>query len=493
MRRQSTRLRVAAAVIAVAAIALCAPGVAHAAPANDEFDGATEITTLPHITTIDTTGATKASDDPNACNHFGTASVWLKYTAPTDGLVRLSTESERYGPFFGVFTGERGALTAVPGACTSSVPNDKTFHVQAGTTYRIMLVEYYAGYAGPVTLQLRSVKAAPNDDRAAATTIDLPSRVEGDLTRASSEPDELPSACDPSATQSLWYRYTATRSRSVTVSAYYNAITVYRAAGMSEVDCVASGGNSEGAVFTATQGETYLIRVARSASDAATFWLESAAAGPIKPTANSYTDRPTVLDDLRFEIYAGDPHGRQLVRGVIDFGDGTSVDYVPGTEVRHRYAKDGEYTITTTGSTSDGRTGAGTTTLKIDTHDVSVAGLSAPASGRAGQTKPIKVSVANTRQAENVRVTLYRVSETGGYDQQIGQAVQRVAASPTGRVEFPFVYTYTAQDAALGKVTFRAVAALDDWSLREAKPDDNEARAVTATVRPATASTALTN
>ena len=40
---------------------------------------------------------------------------------------------------------------------------------------------------------------------------------------------------------------------------------------------------------------------------------------------------------------------------------------------------------------------------------------------------------------------------------------------------------------------FRAVAALENWNLREAKPDDNEARAVTATVRPATGSTALAN
>lgn len=63
------------------------------------------------------------------------------------------------------------------------------------------------------------------------------------------------------------------------------------------------------------------------------------------------------------------------------------------------------YTVTTTGSTADGRTGTGTATVEVDTHDVSVAGLSVPASGRAGQTKPIKVSVANTRQAENVRVT----------------------------------------------------------------------------------------
>ena len=490
--RQLTKLRVVVAAAAVAVLATFAPGVAHAAaPANDDFDSATEITGLPISTTIDTTGATKASDDPSPCNYQSYSSVWLRYTAPADGLVKLTSKSDRYATFYGVYTGTRGSLTAVPGACTTPGVQEKTFHVTTGTTYFVEVVEHYSGYTGPVTLTMMSVRSAPNDDRAAATPITLPSRLEGDLTRASAEPDEVPPSCDPAATQSLWYRYPATISRWVNVSAYYNAISVHRATDLSEVDC--SSGNSNGAVFAAVAGETYLIRVARSAQDATTFWMDVEAASPIKPTASTYFYQPSVLDELRFEVGSGDPHGRPLTGGVIDFGDGTSANYVPYEEIRHRYAKDGVYTVTTTGSTRDGRSGTGTSTVTVATHDVSVAALSVPASVRAGQTKPIKVSVANPWQAENVRVTLYRVSETGGYDQQIGQSVQRVAASPTGRVEFPFAYTYTAQDAALGKVTFRAVAALENWNLREAKPDDNEARAVTATVRPATGSTALAN
>ncbi|GAA3658337.1 hypothetical protein GCM10022267_50650 [Lentzea roselyniae] len=475
----------AAVAFTAAVVALLAPGTALAASPGDDFDNPVEVTALPTNTTIDTTGATRASDDPAPCNYDGEASTWLRYTAPADGLVRLSTTSNRYGPFFGVFTGARGALTEVPGACTGvSNIHDETFHVKAGTTYHIALIEYYSWYQGPVTINMRSVQAAPNDDHAAATTVTVPTRVEGDLSRASAEPGEAPPSCDQAATQSLWYRYTATRTGFVSAGAPYKAVSVHRT-DLAELDCIPSGSNAD-AVFAATAGETYLVRVASSEQNAGAYRLDLQAASPIKPTLYQSWDRPTVFDDIPFSVYLGDPHNRELVSGTIDFGDGQAIPINSTSAVWHRYARDGEYTVTITGSTADGRTGTGSTTVKIDTHDVSVAGLSVSASARAGQTKPVKVFVANTRQSDDVVVRLYRVKEnSGGYDELVGEAVQRVAASPTGRVEFPFVYTYTAADAAVGKVEFRAVAQFSNWNVRDAKPEDNELRASTTTVRPA--------
>ena len=106
------------------------------------FDSATEITGLPISTTIDTTGATKASDDPSPCNYQSYSSVWLRYTAPADGLVKLTSKSDRYATFYGVYTGTRGSLTAVPGACTTPGVQEKTFHVTTGTTYFVEVVEH---------------------------------------------------------------------------------------------------------------------------------------------------------------------------------------------------------------------------------------------------------------------------------------------------------------------------------------------------------------
>src|SRR5689334_12572779 len=96
--------------IALAVAAVFAPAVAHAAPAGDDFDSATEITALPHSTTLDTTGSTQADDDPNPCYFWGEGSVWQKYTAPSDGLLRVSARRGTWGSMLAVYTGQRGAL-----------------------------------------------------------------------------------------------------------------------------------------------------------------------------------------------------------------------------------------------------------------------------------------------------------------------------------------------------------------------------------------------
>lgn len=484
--------RILASAFAAAVFATFAPAVALAAPAADDFDSAADISALPFQSTIDTTGATKAADDPSACNHWGEGSMWLRHTASADGLVRLRAQSTRFGPFFGVFTGERGSLTPVAGACTSSSPFDDTFRVQAGVTYHVLLVEYYSWYGGPVNVSLTPVAPAPNDDRASAAPVEISERHEGDLRRASAEPGEPLASCDAGATQSAWYRYTPTSPKFVQVLSDRTAVSVYRASDLSEVDCEPSGGNNyQHNVFSATPGESYLVRVADSPESAAPFFVEFVEAEPLSPFVGTYPNNPTVFTDVTLEPYSGDQ--RPLVTGTVSFGDGGSAPIVPGQQIKHRYAADGEYTVTVTGSTKDGRTGTGSEVLKVDTHDVAVTAFSVPASARAGQTKPIKVSVANTRHDENVRVTLYKVSTSGsGYDLEIGHGTQWVAASASGRTDFPFAYTYSAEDAAKGSVEFRVEATMPDrgWGA-DAKPDDNQARAKTTSVRKAAGTNAV--
>ena len=140
---------------------------------------------------------------------------------------------------------------------------------------------------------------------------------------------------------------------------------------------------------------------------------------------------------------------------------------------------------------ADGRTATSVRTLKVQTHDVSVAGLAVPSSARAGQIKPIKVSVANVRTDEDVTVTLYRVGANGEPEREIGRLTQRVPASAQGRTEFPFAYSYRVEDAAAGQVTFRVRAELPGYGWNgDDKGDDNEARATTASVRPAATASA---
>ncbi|MCP2250349.1 PKD domain-containing protein [Lentzea aerocolonigenes] len=483
-------MRTFIATMAAALATALLPGVALAAdpPANDDFGNATTITALPFSAKLTTVGATKATDDPTACHYWGQSTVWTRYTAQEDGFLRVSSSG---GPTIGVYTGDRGALTLVPGACTYNTGfTADVFPVKAGTTYHFALIENYAGYGREFTFDLTTIPAAPNDNRASATVVGFPATLDGDLRRATSEPDELTASCGPDANQSVWFRYTPDRTRIVHVkwSVWSTVLNVRRAADLSELDC-AGGSDPYGLVFTATAGESYLVRVAQDAESAGQFKVSFANAPAIKPNAYTSVEQPSVFDDVQFEPGSGDPLGRELVSGEIQFGDGASTPVTGTQAVSHRYAKDGKYTVRVTGTTKDGRTGTTEQVLEVATHDVKLSGLSVPSTARAGETKRIKVSVTNTRYDENVRVSLKRKS-VHGYYEEVGYLIQRVAASPTGKVEFPFAYTYTAADAAAGQVEFNLVTVINS-NYEDAQPADNELVAVTA-VR-ATAESATAN
>ncbi|MFJ8965193.1 PKD domain-containing protein [Lentzea sp. NPDC102401] len=472
--RHIKHLRVPLAALAAAVIATFAPGVALAAPAGDDFDSATEITALPFTGALDTTGATRSSDDPYACDGFGDSTLWLRYTAPADGIVRLRLQSDRRYTSFGVFTGQRGALTTVPGTCTYTP--ESTFQVTAGTVYHVMVREGSAWESGPLGLSLRTVSPEPNDNRSAARVTTLPATHTGDLRLAGSEPGETPPSCNPQATQSVWYRYTATRTRYVSVGIDRGSISVHRAGDLSEVDCVTG---YEDAVFAATEGESYLIRVTESAQNATAFRLEIGTARALSPQINPYygSDGRAAGAQIGFSVYSGDTHNRNLVSGTISFGDGTSSP-IEGDYYTHRYQRDGEYQVTMTGSTRDGRTGTASVTVRIETHDVAITGFVVPAGITPGETKQVRVTVASPLRAEEVKVWFFRAGPFSGQDQLMGHLTQQV--SPGGTTEFPFVYTFTAQDVAEGQVTFRAVATFTNEQIKDAKPADNEARATSA-------------
>ncbi|MGX7827934.1 PKD domain-containing protein [Actinokineospora sp. 24-640] len=479
----STRRRARSPIIALVAavMAVVAPGVAHAAPpANDDFDTATVVTALPFATTQDASEATKAGDDPTDCFYWSTRSVWFSYTAPADDIVKAAVSGSGWS--LAVYTGERGSLTRLPGACTHFNVPSETVTVTAGATYHFLL----EGYGdSPVTLDLRSVPPSPNDDFAAATVSGLPATHQGNLARATVEAGEAPSSCDAAADKSVWYRYTPDRTRFVAVEAYQGwgpGITVYRGATqatLTEVDCVPPR-FYVGSVFAATAGETYHIRVADDAASAAGFALRLTTAPALAPRVHPSVSHPSVFDDVAFHVDSGDSLGKPLVSGEVRFGDGASAP-ITGSTVEHRYAADGEYRVEVTGSTADGRTGTGVSVLRVETHDVTLSDLTVPASARVGQTKPITVSVGNnTGHGETVEVELLRLSEHGHFN-RVGTLSQWVSGS--ARVGFPFAYTFTAADAAAGGVTFKAVATVLHHHSRDDNGADNELVATTATVR----------
>ncbi|MDX3659214.1 hypothetical protein PV646_18050 [Streptomyces sp. ID05-26A] len=472
-------LTIGAAVVLTAALA---PGAAHAAPpSNDDFAGATAITSLPFSSTVDTSEATAGSDDPSHCG-WSTSSVWFRYTAPADGVVRMTTDRpDEQKPAISAYTGERGALTWTPGAC--QYPHgggSNTFEVTAGTTYHFLAQD--TRFAGPVTFGLEPVPRPANDDLASAVDVRLDTDTAGDTGPASLEATEPRPSCDRSSTRSLWYRYTADRalfvSAKVTQDLNGPAVAVFRGSALTEVDCRQSA--HDPAIFAATPGETYYVRVSDGIYGAGPLSLRLSEAPKIQPTAWWVSPQhPGVFDEVRFGIDPGDPAGRWLAGGEVRFGDGSTatIPAVPGTaEVRHRYATDGDYEVTISGYTADGRSGSTTQTLKVETHDVTVSNVAAPASATVGETGRVEVSVTSTRYAEGIVVDLLR-RRWDGYHDVVGTVRGQVAKD--GTVVVPFDYTYSADDLALGKATLKARVRLD--GREDNNPGDNE-RVVETTV-----------
>jgi hypothetical protein len=161
-----------------------------------------------------------------------------------------------------------------------------------------------------------------------------------------------------------------------------------------------------------------------------------------------------------------------------DFGDGTtSTDWSP----YHRYAAEGDYTVSLTVTTQDGRTASTTRTLQVRTHDVAITKFTVPQSAKAGQTRSVSVYVNNTRYPEQVEVQLFKSTPAGW--QWVGTLQQEVPVRPSNRTTiFEFSYTFTAEDAQLGRINFRAVATI--VNARDALPTNNEAISLPTKVAP---------
>jgi PKD domain len=180
--------------------------------------------------------------------------------------------------------------------------------------------------------------------------------------------------------------------------------------------------------------------------------------------------RPSSLDSVRLFDFSYDPSRIGIASRTWDLGDGTSTDEpLPS----HRYGDDGDYAITLTVTTSDGRTGSARQLVRVATHDVSVTRITAPRVCAAGTTHPIVVIVASARRAETVLVELIRVARNGVRERA---GTQTGDVEPGHALELSFPYTFTHMDAAAGPVRFEALATI--VGARDAVPCDNLASAL---------------
>ena len=113
---------------------------AYAAPSNDNFADAIQITSLPYSISADTTGATFEFNEPNpTCNYWGNPlkTVWFAYTASSNTALTVRTFPSSITPILGVYTGS--SLDSLTPAGCQYFGNDLTFLPQAGQTYYFQL------------------------------------------------------------------------------------------------------------------------------------------------------------------------------------------------------------------------------------------------------------------------------------------------------------------------------------------------------------------
>jgi PKD repeat protein len=218
------------------------------------------------------------------------------------------------------------------------------------------------------------------------------------------------------------------------------------------------------AVGTFTVGLTVTTADGRTGSTSQS--ITTTATPPPTAMFVSQPSDPTIHDTVQFSDISWDPAGLGITAWDWDLGDGSTADT---SSVGHRYDADGDYTVSLTVETPDGRTSTTSQEVQVRTHDVAITDVTSPSSAKADRTKTVTIELVSRRRTEAVTVQLLR-STTAGYD----VVDQRSVTMHRGvRQRVTFDYRFTGDDARLGWVSFKSIVNID--GLRDALPGDNEA------------------
>lgn len=271
----------------------------------------------------------------------------------------------------------------------------------------------------------------------------------------------------------IWYAYTPTENVSLTAGADYWSVppllAVYTGSwgSLNQIFC---GTYYSQFTFQAQANVTYYFQLSDLYNWQGTlpFWLQVTPPPSVNINYDPYN--PSLFDNIYFSSYIFDQFGGEYGGTYAwNLGDGTTSS---AEALYHQYTKDGDYNVSLTYTTPDGRTGSASTTVQVRTRDVAITKFTVPQTAKSNTTKGITVEVTNRRYSDNVQVQLYK-GLPGGGEQLIGTLTIFVPARATRATLFKFSYTFTGCDATVGKVTFRTAATL--MSGRDALPADNNA------------------
>lgn len=326
--------------------------------------------------------------------------------------------------------------------------------------------------------------AAPptNDDFDFATGISgLPFTDSIDTSEATAAFDD-PESCSNHG--SVWYAFTPTADMQLdadTFGSNYDTVLTVFTGSRGALNFVTCNDDTFGVqswvTFNATGGTTYYFMIAFCCGSGGpgipgsnlAFSLQEHVPQPPVADFGFYPNPASIFDTIQFNDNSYDPENIGIESVTWDFGDGaTSTEFHP----QHQYSANGDYTVVHTVTTYDGRTAETSQVVQVVTHDVAIVKVTAPKSATVGQTRPITVSIRNTLQPEMVTIELYR-SVPGGFE-WVATTTQFIPVRSGNRTsQLVFNYTFTLQDAQIGKVNFRAIAYIQNAN--DALPADNEA------------------
>jgi hypothetical protein len=447
-------------------------------PANDNFADARLISEFPYNDEVDITVASTEQDEPfSGCAWWGSVyrTIWYVYTPSTRGIVRWWVGTNfPYYLYTNVYTGSSfGDLTSV--VCSAYPGDQPQFEVTPGTTYYIQIGSHFMDSYGTVTPHFELIPPPPNDNFTSAEIIgSIPFSSYPDNSVASVEPGE-PNCIGGELNRTIWYAYTPEVSGSITVEKngfFYSFVGVYTGDSLetlTNIRCQGYGQNKF--TFYADAGETVYFQLGGFVGwdfGQLYLWLSV----PPPPTVDFWYSPgdPSRLDSVQFCDSSSDPGNESFTHFWWNFGDGVLLEATGGC-VTHQFNTDGDFTVWHKAQTYDGRTAEVTKVVSVRTHDVAITKFSVPQSAKVGQTKTITVGIRNNRYPETVTVELYK-STPNGYA-WVGYLTMYVPVRPSNRTtDFIFSYTFTNEDAQLGKMNFGAFARLD--SARDVYPTDNE-------------------
>jgi PKD repeat protein len=358
-RRFRLRLGVLFGCILAFIVSSVLPAIA-APPENDNIGSAVVIDSLPFQAVQDTSEATWSDGTDPSC--LGGVTVWYTFTPTSEIGLDINTFGSDYNTTLGVFWGNPSNPLMSSFGCTDD--GQVTFSAPAGLKLYIG-VGAYQPLGGNLVLSATQIPPPANDDFANAKAIAaLPFSETIDVSGATREPGQSPYLCPRSLNHSVWYAFTPADDSAVTATLVDGIVGVFTGTSIDDLARVACPEPGPPLTVQLVGDTVYYFAVSdrNAVGGVVTFNLTDAPS----PVADFgfYPWNPTSLSPTSFTDESFDPGGSTFASRLWDFGDGASAS---GCCPSHQFAADGDYTVTLTVTTTDGRTDSASLVVPVRT------------------------------------------------------------------------------------------------------------------------------